>query len=37
MIMKRFKEMMKDACVYMISFISILIFFNEIFNWMMYV
>lgn len=37
MIMKKFKEIFKDVCVYVVSFISILIFFNEIFNWMMYV
>lgn len=37
MVMKQFKEIFKDVCVYVVSLISILIFFHEFINWMMYV
>ena len=37
MIMKKFKEVVEDICVYVISLITVGIFFGELFNWMMYI
>lgn len=31
------KEVIGDACIYIISFISIAVVFGEIFKWMLYV
>lgn len=36
-IMKQMKELIKDVCVYIISLISIAVFFGEIFSWMLYI
>ncbi len=35
--MKQIRERMKDACVYIISLVSIAVFFGEIFHWMLYI
>lgn len=35
--MKGKKDVIGDACIYIISFISIAVFFGEIFKWMLYV
>ncbi|MDD6072438.1 MAG: hypothetical protein PUC12_16750 [Clostridiales bacterium] len=35
--MKRMKQMVGDACVYVISIISVAVFMVEILNWMMMV
>lgn len=35
--MKEKKQFVKDVCIFVISLISIAVFFNEVFQWMMYV
>lgn len=36
-IMKKYKELVEDICVYLISLISVGIFFGELIDWMMYI
>ena len=35
--MKRMKEVIGDICIYIVSLISIGVFFGEILKWMLYV